>query len=227
MVLDLHGNVLRGDISPDGSIDQNVFDIKQTGAAISILVRTNVLPNKSVANFDLWGDRNSKYLFLNQHSINSISKKILYPKEPEWLLIDQNDENLIEYNSGFCLSEAMPLHSLALVSGRDKFVIDQDKQSLKKRIKSFKESNETGENLDKKFGLRSSSWFSSTDAKNKLPITSKHEESIKVLTYRPFDNRYCFYHRSIFRSLRRPVMKNLEYGKNLILLSTRMVKGEP
>ncbi len=37
-VLDLHGNVKKKETAPDGSADQNVFDIQQ-GVAISFMVK--------------------------------------------------------------------------------------------------------------------------------------------------------------------------------------------
>ena len=38
-ILDLHGNAKKKDISPDGTADQNVFDIMQ-GVSINIFIKT-------------------------------------------------------------------------------------------------------------------------------------------------------------------------------------------
>lgn len=37
-ILDLHGNSLKREVCPDGSPDQNVFDIRQ-GVAIELLIK--------------------------------------------------------------------------------------------------------------------------------------------------------------------------------------------
>ena len=64
-ILDLHGNSKKKEISPDGSPDQNVFDIQQ-GVSIGIFIKE---PGKNtpakVHHAELWGDRDSKYKNLN------------------------------------------------------------------------------------------------------------------------------------------------------------------
>src|SRR5690554_4766511 len=71
-ILDLHGNSRKLETSPDGSVDQNVFDIMQ-GVSINIFVKNG---NKSkntlgkVYHFDLQGKRNLKYETLNNSTIS-------------------------------------------------------------------------------------------------------------------------------------------------------------
>ena len=61
-VLDLHGNVSRREQAPDGSHDDNVFDIKKTGAAVTIMTRSRTTSGPSVVRVgDLWGSRAHKY----------------------------------------------------------------------------------------------------------------------------------------------------------------------
>src|SRR2546421_4523391 len=59
-LLDLHGNSKKKERSPDGSPDQNVFDIQQ-GVAISIFVKrqtnSGVTHTATVCHADLWGPR--------------------------------------------------------------------------------------------------------------------------------------------------------------------------
>ena len=57
--IDLHGNSKKKERSPDGSKDENVFDIEQ-GVAISLMVKRPGLP-KGVWRADWWGDRQAKY----------------------------------------------------------------------------------------------------------------------------------------------------------------------
>jgi predicted helicase len=58
-VLDLHGNAKRKERAPDGSKDENVFDIEQ-GVAISLFVKSPGL-ERGVWRADLWGRRLDKY----------------------------------------------------------------------------------------------------------------------------------------------------------------------
>jgi predicted helicase len=69
-VLNLHGNRKRNPrgLSPDGTIDQNVFDITQ-GVAISIFVKNpKEKPPATIHYYDLWGIRKDKYAFLEKNT---------------------------------------------------------------------------------------------------------------------------------------------------------------
>ena len=73
-ILDLHGNAKKKETCPDGSPDQNVFDIMQ-GVSINIFAKTgNKHKNElgQVFHCDLQGKRNDKYTFLFDNSLNSI-----------------------------------------------------------------------------------------------------------------------------------------------------------
>ncbi|MEG3929319.1 MULTISPECIES: Eco57I restriction-modification methylase domain-containing protein [unclassified Microcoleus] len=69
-ILDLHGNSKKKEVSPDGSPDQNVFDIQQA-VSIGIFIKA---PGKhtpaKVHHAELWGDSASKYESLNLLDIN-------------------------------------------------------------------------------------------------------------------------------------------------------------
>ena len=227
-VLDLHGNVLRGDKSPDGSPDRNVFDIKQTGVAISIFARGSRYGGGPVQHADVWGDRDLvKFPFLGVKTVSSTAKRDLHPTAPLWLFVPRDTILLEEYERGMSLIEAMPLRSLAVVTGRDSFVIDHDEATLMSRMTEFAASRGTDAELDRRFSLNSSSWWSSSAARCEMPASSQLHGFVRFLTYRPFDVRLCFYHAAVFESLRRPVMQNVDRGRdNLLLITTRMTKGE-
>src|SRR6056297_164398 len=62
-VFDLHGNTKKKEKCPDGSKDENVFDIQQ-GVSINFFIKTG--ENKkdelgSVYHYDIYGKRNVKY----------------------------------------------------------------------------------------------------------------------------------------------------------------------
>ena len=62
-VLDLHGNSTKKEASPDGTTDENVFDIKQ-GVSINIFLRTpHYVGGKTARVFhrDVFGSRTRKY----------------------------------------------------------------------------------------------------------------------------------------------------------------------
>ena len=68
-ILDLHGNSKKKETAPDGSADQNVFDIMQ-GVSINLFVKTNQKKKGELGElyqYDLQGKRSFKYEFLNNN----------------------------------------------------------------------------------------------------------------------------------------------------------------
>jgi len=117
-VLDLHGNAKKKETAPDGSKDENVFDIMQ-GVSISIMIKKNVgdenLSSQNInrdANFasptlasvkfaELYGKRNLKFEKLNENDLNTIEWKeiniFLCQKISEKKLNTKKDLRLIHY----------------------------------------------------------------------------------------------------------------------------------
>jgi predicted helicase len=87
--IDLHGNSKKKETAPDGSIDQNVFDIMQ-GVSINLFVKTGKKKEKDLAevfHYDLFGKREMKYDFLNEKNIKIINWITLEPQEPELFFV--------------------------------------------------------------------------------------------------------------------------------------------
>ncbi|MFO8033788.1 MAG: N-6 DNA methylase [Candidatus Bipolaricaulota bacterium] len=69
-VLDLHGNSLKKETCPDGSPDENVFDIRQGVAVVFLTKRGDGAPPPRcphVYHADAWGLRERKYSWLEEH----------------------------------------------------------------------------------------------------------------------------------------------------------------
>ena len=85
-ILDLHGNSKKQEIAPDGSPDQNVFDI-MAGVSINIFVKTgtdNSKDKNKLHTYDLYGKRSFKYEYLSQNSLSTIPWLHVTPKETEF-----------------------------------------------------------------------------------------------------------------------------------------------
>lgn len=70
-ILNLHGNSILKESTPEGDTDENVFDIRQ-GVAISIFVKDPSQNNDQIFYIDLWGSREEKYSILTNNGINSL-----------------------------------------------------------------------------------------------------------------------------------------------------------
>jgi len=74
-ILNLHDNSRIKEISPDGTKDENVFDIQQ-GVCISLLISTNDQNAESKIYYeDLWGIRTAEYNYLIDHDIKKLNGK--------------------------------------------------------------------------------------------------------------------------------------------------------
>ena len=97
-VLDLHGNAKKKERAPDGSDDQNVFDIEQ-GVAISLFVKRPRL-ERGVWHGDIWGKRLDKYRVMAEKELKSVNFTKLDPQTPDYLFVEQDFELKREYMSG-------------------------------------------------------------------------------------------------------------------------------
>ncbi|WCC45853.1 N-6 DNA methylase [Tenacibaculum finnmarkense] len=147
--IDLHGNSTKKETCPDGSPDQNVFDIMQ-GVAITFLIKTG---NKKahelgkVFHYDLFGKRTNKYDFLKDNNLKSINFEKLEPNNPNFFFVPKNNSNNKLYNDGFNVHSLFSINSTGIQTSRDKFVIDFDKETLLNRIKNFVDESKTDDEI--------------------------------------------------------------------------------
>jgi predicted helicase len=128
-ILDLHGNSKKKEISPDGSPDQNVFDIMQ-GVSINILVKTGRKKKNDLAqvfNFDLFGKRKSKYDFLNHNELKNLNWKKLKCESPNFFFVEKDFEGQKAYENGFKVDELFSLYTSGIKTHKDKELISQSK----------------------------------------------------------------------------------------------------
>ena len=105
--IDLHGNSKKKETAPDGSKDENVFDIMQ-GVSINIFVRTGRKANGAmgrILHYDLYGKRQDKYNFLSEHSMSDIPFTELYPREPMYFFVPKDFSIEKEYYKGFSIKD--------------------------------------------------------------------------------------------------------------------------
>ena len=93
-LLDLHGNSLKKERCPDGSKDENVFDIQQ-GVAIALFVKKKGL-EKKVFHSERWGLREVKESWLLGNDVKTTKWQEIQPKSEFYLFVPR-DEKLSRY----------------------------------------------------------------------------------------------------------------------------------
>lgn len=154
-ILDLHGNVRKKEISPDGSKDENVFDIMQ-GVSINIFIKNAKNQNNNVAvahyvngskksaqgvttpcysennalakvyHYDLFGKREDKYKFLFDNNLDNIEWKELKFEAPFFLFIPQNEIIKSEYDRGISVKDMFRISGVGITAGRDDFCLSKN-----------------------------------------------------------------------------------------------------
>ena len=182
-ILDLHGNSKKKEISPDGSPDQNVFDIQQ-GVSIGIFIKESGKATPAqVHHAELWGDRVSKYESLNSLDITSIRWIEISPETSSYFFVPQNKYLQSEYKKGWQVSDIFGFQSMGITSGDDEFLYDFSVTELKKKINVALEQSKIIHT--EKALTKTKRWL------NKIV-----DKDWKVSLYRPFDQRailYCPY----------------------------------
>jgi len=131
-ILDLHGNSRKKEVCPDGSPDQNVFDIMQ-GVSINIFVKTGKKKANQlgkVFHSELYGKRETKYIYLFENAISKIKWQVLETKKPYYFFVNKDLEMLNTFNKGLSLRELFPQNSMGIATGKDAELVDFTKDNL-------------------------------------------------------------------------------------------------
>ncbi|HFP7794186.1 TPA: type ISP restriction/modification enzyme [Campylobacter jejuni] len=136
-ILNLHGDTRKKEKAPDGSKDDNVFDIMQ-GVSINIFIKQNSkAKNTKIYYHDLYGKRKDKYEFLYENNLNSIKWTLVKNNEPFYLFLPQNNDLLEEYNKGISVKDIFMLSSVGIVSAKDSILISTNTEKLKQQIHDY------------------------------------------------------------------------------------------
>jgi predicted helicase len=221
-VLDLHGNANKKEISPDGTPDKNVFDIKQ-GVALIVAAKRSGATSKTpklaeVFHGEIWGDRNSKYEKLWKELKAKLTNTILLNKEPHYPFVARDFEVETIYRQGFGVQELLPVNSVGIVTARDELTVDINREELWKRVSDFNVLE--AEYARKKYHLGKDvrDWrvqWAKDDVQRNFDQRYMHK-----IAYRPFDVRWTYYtgkSRGFLCYPRQEVMRHLVSKNNLAL----------
>jgi hypothetical protein len=227
-ILDLHGNSLKKETCPDGSKDENVFDIRQ-GVAIGVFVKTDKKEEKcKTYHADLWGLREKKYDWLESHDVENTNWNEIFPKSEFYLFVPRDERLLKQYEQWQKVNDILPHNGVGMTTARDQFVIDLDRQRLINRMRLFRHSDLNDEDLHLFFSIKKKKGWDIRKAWKQLQALSDHE--LKSLTlpvlYRPFDVRWIFYHDAVvWRTVKR-VMRHM-FDSNIGVILPKQFKEEP
>jgi predicted helicase len=231
-IVNLHGNARRKERAPDGSPDENLFDIQQ-GVAILIAIRNpdnfaEPAESAPVWYCDVWGSREAKYDFLRTATLESIRWTPLTPRAPMYLFVPQDAAHEAEYLQGWRIPDIFLEHSTGTFTARDGLTIHRTPDAVWRTVCEFVAMEPERARERFHLGTDSVSGWSVARAQQDLREAGVPNESAKVhitpILYRPFDVRYTFYTGKSSGFHLRPrygVMRHLLAGENVALVVGR------
>lgn len=220
-ILNLHGSSKKQEVCPDGTKDENIFDIT-VGVAIALFVKEPGKVGCRVHYADLWGLRESKYAALGKLSVETIRWKTLAPVAPRFFFVPKELKSSREYEKCWSVRDIFDVSGNGVKTERDRVSIQFEKQEIETVVHNFRTLDET--TLRFKYELQEDSrdW---KVASAKLDVQeNKSNELFRRILYRPFDVRHTWFSGASKGFIGTPaakLMHNMLAGENLAMLACR------
>lgn len=228
-VLDLHGNAKKKEVSPDGSPDKNVFDIRQ---GVSIIVATKrkgadkKKPLARVRHAEYWGSRDSKYEQLWVDTPETLLTSDVSANPTPWRFKPRDTVKEAAYLAGFAVADLFSVNGRpapGIVTTHDEFAISWTADEAAAKVEQLL-SCETKADADKLFRLCSTTQWNFAAAKEALAKGSWRDE-ITSISYRPLDDRFTIYNPHVAVHRRDRVMRHFFGHQNIALTTARSNKN--
>jgi hypothetical protein len=221
-ILDLHGSSLKKEISPDGSKDENIFDIRQ-GVAITLMIKKEREISKKIQHKDIYGERGEKYNLLKSTIVHQLECEDITPKAPFYFFVPRMTSEIMYYQEWPSIKEIFPSNVTGIVTARDYLAIHFDKNELMRKIRIFNDKSLSDELVKNTLKLSENYAWKIKEQREQFFNINNLESYVTEILYRPFDKRYIFYHPNIVFRMREEVMRNM-LSDNLAISTVRQVK---
>lgn len=225
-ILNLHGSSKKQETTPEGTKDDNVFDIT-VGVAIALFVK--LPPEKkpkgkkkpaTVHHADLWGLRKNKYDWLNGHNAANTTWTTFEPDAPDFRFVPRNARYEKEYQRYWSIADAMPVRNTGIQTKRDDLLYYFTKKELNNVLNVLREKSP--DEIKKQFNLADDGrdWqvaWAQDDLKSS-------KGRISQVAYHPFDFRWTYYTgktKGLMAYPRHSLMQHILGRENLSLLAIR------
>ena len=222
-LIDLGGNLARKEKAPDGTKDENVFDIGQ-GVAISVFLgRSSRISTSKVRVSTLRGSRQHKYSWLIAHTSTSADLDVVQPSPDLYLFRFEDAAIRNEYEQFIRVTDLFPVNSTGVKTHRDKFCIDFDETVLRNRIMELINEKLTDEEVRARYQIPDTYGWSLARCRSRLRQDDAWEQHFSRILYRPFDWRPIYFSTDVIELPRMEVSSNFMSGRNLGLIFMRQV----
>jgi len=220
-IIDLHGNSSRGETTPSGEKDENVFDIKQ-GVSINIFVRTSSKANKRKAKIfhkDLFGKRKYKYEYLTANKFSDIDWVDISVISPDFYFVPKNFALKSEYDEFVGLKECFKKSNVGVNTEFDQLILKDAEADAVELLANLE--NKSANEIVSKYNL---STKKINKVNNAISDCKRNEINIVEYNYRPFDSKYTLYSgvsNGVMGRPRNSINKHVVMRENICLISMR------
>ena len=210
-LLDLHGNTKKKEKTPNGQLDQNVFEIQQ-GVSIILGSFGSQKPQKEVLAGDLWGETSIKLSALSSGSSRDYTTTQLDVKAPLFLFKYRDTKVEDEYQSFPSIVDGGRNGDPAgIVTTHDEFAISWTKEACEKvdTLLSTKNEDEARDH----YRLCTQDQWNYEAAKRYLSSHDYTSDLVEI-EYRPFDKRHTIFNNHVAVHRRERVMRHMVGGSN-------------
>ena len=223
-VLDLHGSTTKKEKAPDGSKDENVFDIEQ-GVAISLFVKKLGL-ERGVWRGDLWGRRLEKYEATANGTLRAAHFVRIQPAAPHYLFVEQDAAKRSIYERGVSVKDIFAEGGTGIITKRDKLTVQFRKDEIWSVVQRFVALGPEEARRQFKLPADVRDW-KVADAQSDIMRDGPSKKRVRGILYRPFDERFTYYTGRARGFLGWPVQRLVRHMKanNIALITARTNKS--
>ena len=224
-LLDLHGNLKKKEVTPDGRKDENVFDIEQ-GVAISVFVKSSPGAHEvsypRVRHANCWGERAHKYDWLIANTASATAWERIAPPARFYLFkpFASGGEHYEERTS---VRKIFEIDGTGVITKRDALSIHFDSETVWNTVTTFahlpEQEARTHFNLPPDVRDWQFDW-----AQKDVSDSGPSRRCITPILYRPFDRRFIYYTGRSRGFIGWPVvnvMGHMLAGENVALIACR------
>jgi predicted helicase len=219
-IVDLHGDQDRRERAPDGSADENVFDIKR-GVAIALLRRGALASGGNCSRIDVFGSRAAKYLRLNEMCLLAIDRQSFRPAGALCLFANQDEIVVGEYEAGISVTDLFPVGTTGVESGRDEILVAFTEQELRAKLQRF--ATEMGSVIEAEYSVEEAWGRHLFEHRASIVKEPSWHQRIRPVLMAPFDIRYCFFRKDLLKTNSWSAGQHLRNGGNIALMCMRQV----
>jgi predicted helicase len=191
-VLNLHGSATLGESCPDGSTDENVFDIRQ-GVAITFGVRrcATDASHPHLYYGDLWGLRDHKYKALARMSVSAASTLRLSFLAEYYFFVPKDFGEQGEYDAYFPVRGVFATDNTGIQTKRDSLTIHFTPAELHRALEDLMNLSDRDLRARYELPVDGRDWQVAS-AKADVGRSIDEERMCRIL-YRPFDWRWTYF----------------------------------